>query len=66
MTFQESLSKFPASQIMSATGCPRSTAYSWLDGTRKPPAWQQELFLSVIAAHSKKHNKTVDRNHHER
>jgi tRNA U34 5-methylaminomethyl-2-thiouridine-forming methyltransferase MnmC len=57
MTFAESLAEFSAAEIVAALGCPRQTAYAWLDGSRKPPVWQQELFLAVIAKESKMHNK---------
>jgi hypothetical protein len=45
--------------IVAALGCPRQTAYAWLDGSRKPPAWQQTLFLAIIAKEAKKHNKDL-------
>jgi hypothetical protein len=51
--------KYSAAVIVSALGCPRQTAYAWLDGSRKPPAWQQTLFLAVIAKESKKRNKDL-------
>jgi hypothetical protein len=58
MTFAESLAEFSAAQIVAALGCPRQTAYAWLDGSRQPPAWQQSLFLSLLRRHaSKKTNK---------
>ena len=57
MSFADSLATYSASLIVSALGCPRQTAYAWLDGSRKPPAWQQTLFLSVIVREAKKHNK---------
>ena len=59
MTFSESLAEFSAAQIVAALGCPRQTAYAWLDSSRKPPAWQQTLFLAVIAKEAKKHNKDL-------
>ena len=59
MTFAESLAEYSAAQIVAALGCPRQTAYAWLDGSRKPPEWQQKLFLAVIAKEAKKHNKTL-------
>lgn len=59
MSFADSLAPHSAAVIVAALGCPRQTAYAWLDGSRKPPMWQQELFLAVIARESKKHNKTV-------
>ena len=58
MSFADSLAPYSAAVIVAALGCPRQTAYAWLDGSRKPPMWQQELFLAVIAREAKKHNKT--------
>lgn len=66
MSFADQLSDFTAADIIAATGCPRGTAYDWKDGRREPPAWQQPHWLRILSAASKKHNKTVDRNHHER
>lgn len=58
MTFAESLAEFSAAQIVAALGCPRQTAYAWLDGSRKPPEWQQALFIGLIRRHAaKKMNK---------
>lgn len=57
MSFAESLAPYSAAQIVAALGCPRQTAYAWLDGSRKPPAWQQALFLAAIAREAKMHNK---------
>lgn len=62
MSFADSLAPYSAALIVSALGCPRQTAYAWLDGSRKPPEWQQQLFLAVIAKESKKHNKTPQSN----
>lgn len=59
MSFADSLAPYSAAMIVSALGCPRQTAYAWLDGSRKPPMWQQELFLAVIAREAKKHNKDL-------
>ena len=59
MSFADPLAPYSASLIVAALGCPRQTAYAWLDGSRKPPAWQQTLFLAVIAKEAKKHNKTL-------
>lgn len=58
MSFADSLAPYSAAVIVAALGCPRQTAYAWLDGSRKPPEWQQHLFLAAIARESKKHNKT--------
>jgi hypothetical protein len=57
MSFADSLTPYSAAVIVSALGCPRQTAYAWLDGSRKPPEWQQQLFLAVITKEAKKHNK---------
>lgn len=57
MSFADSLAPYSAAIIVAALGCPRQTAYAWLDGSRKPPKWQQTLFLAVIAKEAKKHNK---------
>mgnify|MGYP000850308204 CR=1 FL=1 len=57
MSFADSLAPYSAAVIVAALGCPRQTAYAWLDGSRKPPEWQQTLFLAVIAKEAKKHNK---------
>ena len=54
MSFQESLAEFTAAQIIAATGCPRATAYCWLDGSRKPPVWQQAHWLALVRAHTVK------------
>ena len=67
MTFAESLAEFSAAQIVAALGCPRQTAYAWLDGSRQPPEWQQALFLTAIRRKTKRRddgkmmalNKTV-------
>lgn len=59
MSFADSLAPYSAAVIVAALGCPRQTAYAWLDGSRKPPMWQQELFLAIIAKEAKKHNKDL-------
>jgi hypothetical protein len=67
MSFDTDLADYTAAQIIAALGCPRSTAYEWKDGRREPPSWQQPHWLAIIARGTRKrHNKTVDRNHHER
>ena len=58
MSFDTDLADYTAAQIIAALGCPRSTAYEWKDGRRQPPLWQQSVFLHVIAAKSKRDNKT--------
>ena len=58
MTFAEQLTEFSAAQIVAALGCPRQTVYAWLDGSLRPPSWQQSLFIGLIRRHaSKKTNK---------
>ena len=54
MIFAESLAEFSAAEIVAALGCPRQTAYAWLDGSRQPPEWQQALFLAAIRRKTKK------------
>ena len=61
MSFDTDLADYTAAQIIAALGCQRSTAYEWLAGRRQPPVWQQAVFLKVIAAHTKKSNKTSER-----
>ena len=36
MSFADQLAPYSAAQIMTATGCPRGTAYDWKDGRREP------------------------------
>lgn len=66
MSFADSLAPYSAAVIVAALGCPRQTAYAWLDGSRKPPMWQQELFLAVIVAAQKRHNKASHGTTHKR
>ena len=61
MTFAESLAEFSAAQIVAALGCPRQTAYAWLDGTRQPPEWQQVLFLAAIQRNAKRKKRDAGR-----
>lgn len=61
MTFQQSLSGYSATQIIAALGCPRGTAYDWLDGRREPPEWQQPHWMALIRRSiTKKSNKSLD------
>jgi len=66
MSFTEDLAPYSAPEIVQFLGCPRATAYQWKDGRRMPPEWQQAHWLRILATASKKHNKTVDSNRHER
>ena len=61
MSFAESLADFSAAQIVAALGCPRQTAYAWLDGTRQPPEWQQALFLAAIRKNTKRKRRDDER-----
>ena len=49
MTFTESIADYSAAEIVAALGCPRQTAYAWLDGSRMPPEWQQPHWLAILA-----------------
>jgi hypothetical protein len=48
MDFKDDISAFTAAQIMAALGCPRGTAYDWLDGRREPPKWQRPHWLKIL------------------
>jgi hypothetical protein len=54
MSFAEQIAQFAAAQIIAATGCPRGTAYAWLDGTRQPPEWQRRHWVAIIKKATKK------------
>lgn len=49
LDWRKGISRYTAAQIMAALGCPRGTAYDWLDGRRHPPVWQQAHWLDVLA-----------------
>ena len=53
MSFRDDISSYTAAQIIAALGCPRGTAYDWLDGRREPPAWQQAHWLTVLKSANK-------------
>lgn len=61
MSFAESLTDYTAAQIIAAIGCPRGTAYDWLQGRREPPEWQQSHWLALIqhATRKEKSNKSL-------
>lgn len=61
MSFADQLADYTAAQIQTWLGCKRGTAYDWKDGRREPPAWQQPHWLRILAAASKRHNKTQHR-----
>jgi hypothetical protein len=48
MSFKDDISKYVAAQIIKALGCPRGTAYDWLEGRREPPTWQQTHWLAIL------------------
>jgi hypothetical protein len=50
MTFAKSISHHTAAHIISVLGCPRGTAYDWLDGRREPPQWQQRHWLKLLGS----------------
>jgi hypothetical protein len=45
MTFDQTILQLEATDIQKALGCPSSTANSWKQGRRKPPAWVQAIVL---------------------
>ena len=62
MSFQTDLAGYSAPQIVAALGCPRQTAYAWLDGSRQPPEWQQRLFLREIRRKTTKAQQNAAQN----
>jgi hypothetical protein len=62
MSWTEFILQWTAAQIMEWTGAPKRTVYDWRNGA-SPPDWLQAILRPHI---QKRHNKTVDRNHHER
>lgn len=61
MRFQDAISGYTAAQIIAALGCPRGTAYDWLDGRREPPAWQQPHWLAILKSANKTPQPTSSR-----
>ena len=68
MSFADQLANFTAAQIIDALGCPRGTAYDWLQGRREPPEWQQPHWLALIqrASRKEKSNKASHGTTHKR
>jgi len=61
MSFATDLAEYSAPEIIAAIGCPRGTAYDWLQGRREPPEWQQPHWLALIRRSiKKKSNKALD------
>lgn len=56
MTWDECLA-LGATRLAAILGCPVTTAHSWIRRSG-PPDWQKSIFLAVIAASQKTHNKT--------
>ena len=54
MDFKAKLTAFSAAEIIAALGCPRATAYQWLDGKRQPPTWQQPHWLAILQRFKKR------------
>lgn len=59
MAFQHDLSGLSAAQIIEILGCPRGTAYDWLDGRRAPPEWQQPHWLAILKANTTRQPMTA-------
>ncbi len=45
-----------ATRLAAILGCPVTTAHSWIRRSG-PPDWQKAIYLSVIVAAQKRHNK---------
>jgi uncharacterized protein YjcR len=56
MTWDDCLT-LGATRLAAILGCPVTTAHSWIRRSG-PPDWQKAIYLAVIAADAKKHNKT--------
>lgn len=46
--FKKDLSRYKATDLIRILGCPRGTAYDWLDGRRVPPEWQHPHWLRIL------------------
>jgi uncharacterized protein YjcR len=47
-----------ATRLAAILGCPVTTAHSWIRRSG-PPDWQKDIYLAVIVAAQKRHNKTL-------
>ena len=56
MTWDDCLA-LGATRLAAILGCPVTTAHSWIRRSG-PPDWQKAIYLAVIVAAPKKHNKT--------
>ena len=61
MSFAEQLAEYSAAEIIAAIGCPRGTAYDWLQGRREPPEWQQPHWLAIIKKGTKRKKRDAGR-----
>jgi len=59
MTWDDCLA-LGATRLAAILGCPVTTAHSWIRRSG-PPDWQKAIFLPVIVAAQKRHNKTPHR-----
>jgi uncharacterized protein YjcR len=55
MTWDDCLA-LGATRLAAILGCPVTTAHSWIRRSG-PPDWQKAIYLAVIAADAKRHNK---------
>lgn len=55
MTWDDCLA-LGATRLAAILGCPVTTAHSWIRRSG-PPDWQKAIYLAIIAASQKKHNK---------
>jgi len=46
--FKDRIKPYSAQYIATTIGCPKATAYDWLNGRRKPPTWQQGDILARL------------------
>ena len=46
-----------ATRLAAILGCPVTTAHSWIRRSG-PPDWQKAIYMPVIVAAQKRHNKT--------
>ena len=56
MTWDDCLA-LGATRLAAILGCPVTTAHSWIRRSG-PPDWQKSIYLAVIVAAQKRHNKT--------
>lgn len=55
MTWDDCLA-LGATRLAAILGCPVTTAHSWIRRSG-PPDWQKAIYLPVIVADQKRHNK---------